>query len=469
MRRWTNAEAFYSERDHRTLLEVQHLHSYVNRPIEISVPPEVAADPTIQRIVLLASNLTARWARNVHIVVPDVELASPLRVHGDRTLAARIAREMWEADPFGQWQVGSARCVADGTLRLRVGGGVDANLALKDYIVDASGWSALGQRVSSGLTCERRETTMAAAALAAAIGAADLFKRAIGHTEDRWLGTVNWCTWDHKLTSDWRVCRRPVPDLTDVGNLLLAGVGAIGSALIYVLSLAPIRGRVTLLDRDCIDTTNLNRSPLFTARDAATGLRKTSAGQTFLAGTDLEVTPIDGTWREHGPALSREPFDVWISLTNEDGAWAEVPFQLPPVVLHGTTTSGWGVCAGRHVPRIDDCTACRLPRPKAEFRGPCAEGEVSQTPEQQPVRASLPFLSTAAAALIASELVKLHVGGVTNSIPNHVAADFAYGLPTVIGLRLASNSTCRGCQMSRLPLWMQRGGRSRYAPLSLSA
>jgi hypothetical protein len=441
----------------------------VNTPVEISIAQEAANDPTLQRILLLAANLTARWARNVTIVAPDVALALPLRIHGESTLRTRVAREMRGADPFGDHRIGEARSFASDTLRLRVGAGIDPMLKPADYIVDANAWSALGQRAASGLTCERQESTSAAAALAAAIGAADLFKRAIGHNEGRWLATINWCTWEHTLRSDWSICEHTVPDVTDVGNMLLAGVGAIGSALIYILSLAPNRGHVTLLDRDCVDTTNLNRSPLFTARDAATGRRKTSAGQAFLAATDLAVTIVDGTWRDHGPGLSREAFDVWISLTNEDGAWAEVPFQLPPVVLHGTTTSGWGACAGRHVPRVDDCTACRLPRPKAEFRGPCAEGEVSQTPQQQPVRASLPFLSTAAAALIASELLKLQTGGVTDCVPNHVSADFAFGLPTVIGLRLASNPTCRGCQMSRLPLWKQRGGRSRYARLSLAA
>jgi hypothetical protein len=466
IRRWANAEAFYEERDHRTRLEVEHLHRYVNTPVEISLAAEAATSPTRQRIVLLAANLTARWARNVRIVVPHVELAPPLRVHGDTTLAARVAREMRDADPFGNHAIGEVRSVAAETIRLRVGAGSDPFLTGADYIVDATGWSALGQRVSTGLTCQRPEATIAAAALAAAIGAGDLFKRAIGHPEDRWLGTINWCTWEQKLRKDWTPCAHAVPEITDLGNLLLAGVGAIGSALIYILSLSLIRGRITLLDRDCIDTTNLNRSPLFTARDAALGLLKTVAGQTFLNGTGLRITRVDGTWREHGAAVSQQPFDVWVSLTNEDGAWAEIPFQLPPVVIHGTTTSGWGICAGRHLPRVDDCTACRLPRPMAEFRGPCAEGDVSDAPRQQPVRASLPFLSTAAAALVASELLKLQEGGVTSGLPNHVSADLAFGLPTIVGLRLTSNPTCRGCQMSRLPLWTDRGGRSRYAQLS---
>ena len=45
-------------------------------------------------------------------------------------------------------------------------------------------------------------------------------------------------------------------------------------------------------------------------------------------------------------------------------------------------------------------------RGRAAFRGPCAEGEVNQV-DQQPIRASLPFLSTVAGALVLAELMKL--------------------------------------------------------------
>jgi hypothetical protein len=303
--------------------------------------------------------------------------------------------------------------------------------------------------------------------LAAAIGAADVFKRAVGHPQSRWLGTVNWCMWNQTLRRDWLDASDLllVPSASDVGELLVAGVGAVGSAIVYVLSLAPLLGRLTLLDRDSVEASNLNRSPIFTAEDAAAGLLKTEVARTFLTATGVEVRTVDGTWQTHGENLSRERFDAWVSLTNEEGAWAEVPFQLPPIVLHGTTTSGWGLALGRHIPRLEDCTACRLPRPAAEFRGPCAEGTVAET-DSQPVRASLPFLSTASAALVVGELLKLQLGGVTPLSPNAVSADLGYGLPALVALHRRSNPECRGCQMSRLALWAQRGGRSRYAGLS---
>src|SRR5207253_10572451 len=144
----------------------------------------------------------------------------------------------------------------------------------------------------------------------------------------------------------------------DFGDLLVAGIGAIGSALLYVLGLGRCRGRMTVLDRDAVETSNLNRSPLFTAVHAARAMNKTDVARKFLEVLNVDCHAVYGTWREHGAKLSEQLFDVWVSLTNEDGAWATVPFQLPPVVLHGTTTSGWGLALGRHIPRIEDCTSC---------------------------------------------------------------------------------------------------------------
>jgi hypothetical protein len=138
--------------------------------------------------------------------------------------------------------------------------------------------------------------------------------------------------------------------------------------------------------------------------------------------------------------------------------------------LHGTTTSGWGIGFGRHIPRKEDCTACRLPRPHQEFRGPCADGEVisvaESTDEEEgdvvPVTASLPFLSAASAALLANELMKLNFPEVV-SLANSVSADFQCGLRAIIALSYSPTESCSGCQIAWVPLWNERGGRGRYA------
>lgn len=470
--RWPTAESFYRERDDRTAREVEGLARYVHQPVEIHVHPDTAEEATTQAMAILAANLAARWARGIRVRVPDVALAPGCVRPGWTRLPERIRGEMEAADPFGDFGVGTTDGTADEgerPLRLFIGpwdSGVEGGPGPDDYVVYARGWTALGCRGGGIQRTSGGSASAAAAALAAALGAGDLFKRAVGHPRHQWLGDVAWSTWSHRMVTTLAdppdEDAPPVPDELDLGRVLLAGVGAIGSAVLYILRDVPLRGEVTLLDRDRVEASNLNRSPLFTALEATLGEEKTEVGRRFLAAAGLPVDTRLGTWHEHGAALSRGRYDVWISLTNEEGAWAEVPFQMPPVVLHATTTSSWGFGAGRHIPRVEDCTLCRLPHPAQEFRGLCAAAELEVQPSAPPVVASLPFLSVAAAALVVAELMKLSFPRV-REFANDVSADLRVGLPAVVATHRLADPSCRGCQALEMAAWESLGGQSRYA------
>jgi hypothetical protein len=486
--RWPTAEAFYSERDDRTVRLIDDLKSYVNQAVEIWIDTEFAADVTVQRIALIAANLTARWARRIRVIVPaSARLHDKLHRQSFEMLAERLAFEMAMADPFGDFVVGSEAAFRVGEcagypLRLFIGPWRSLG-SLKtgsdDYIVDAKGWSALGRRRDLGAPSgeeHNRTATVAAAALAGSLGAADLFKRAVGHDRSAWMPTFAWNTWSSTLTfgaTVWDVTSPPIhatEPRVDLGDVLLAGVGAIGSAFVYMLGMTDLRLSLTLFDRDRIDTSNLNRSPLFTVVHALNTPFKTMAAAEHLSAAIpdfFSVKALNGVWREHSTELSQEQFDVWLSMTNEDGAWAEIPFDLPPVVFQATTSSGWGFGAGRHIPGIEDCTLCRMPRPYAEFRGPCAEGEIAEASvAAEPIRASLPFLSTAAAALLLAEFIKLPLAENITGMPNDIGADVSAGLPVVIALNRGPTVGCRGCRALRSEAWKRRGGRGRFAYLS---
>lgn len=479
---WPREEDFYRERDDRTSRSVGNLTLHANRPVEVHIDPNATLDLTVQRIALVAANLSARWARRVRVVLDvDAPLAPILRRDGVETLGRRLVREMRAADPFGEFAVVTSGEVpvngAGAPLRLFVGPWAHAvdHLEAEDYQVHAAWWTALGRRGSArgeaSVIPASSDASVAAAGLAGALGAADLFKRAIGHRPARWMPTFAWDTWASDLATGaaaWStVVPRRVPEWLDLGSTLLAGVGAIGSAFVYLADLMPLRGALTLFDRDNIEITNLNRSPLFTVSHALDEPEKTAAVAAYLAERGVAVTTLTGQWREHALSLAERPYDVWISLTNEDGAWAEVPFQLPPVVLHGTTTSGWGFGAGRHIPSREDCTLCRMPRPAAEFRGPCAEGEIAPAADDRgPIRASLPFLSTAAAALVFAGYLQLAEGPDSVSLPNDLSADVGAGLPAVIALCRGPTVGCRGCRALRSAAWRLRGGRGRFGPYS---
>jgi hypothetical protein len=472
LRRWPSANAFYHERDNRTLLEVANLANYAQREIEIRIDPSCAGRPAVQAMALLAANLTARWARNVRLIVPEATLCPQFRRGRYHLLAERIEDEMRMADPFGNFQIEeAARGDEKPELRLLIGAFQQApGLQPGDYVINAVGWSAVGRR-GRGFDDEiSSPATMAAAGLVASLGVADLFKRAIGHPRAHWLPEFSWSTWSHRLWSGLFVDSKtpaPPPHL-DLGETLLAGVGAVGSAFLYLADLMPLRGALTLLDRDQVETSNLNRSPMFKFEDALAAVGKTAVARSYLAHQDIRTNTVTGTWHEHSARMAEHPFDVWISLTNEDAAWAEVPFLLPPVVLQATTTSGWGMGAGRHIPRREDCTLCRLPRPEARFRGPCAEGNVAVEEAKPPVQAALPLLSAGAASLLLAEYLKLE-GNSLAALPNEVGTDLRYGLRAVIASKRAALSHCRGCAVSQSRMWQSRGGRGRFAYYSLAA
>ena len=475
MRRWRSATAFYRERDHRTSLEVTDIAGYSQCAIEIRIDPAFAKQPATQAIALLAANLTARWARNVRVILPDVPLDPQYQRGSYRHLGERIIAEMTAADPFGDFQIEEPRrsqsASTQSPLRLLIGPfRQEHGINSENYVVHATGWTALGRR-GGGFEIESgRPTTIAASGLAASLGVADLFKRAIGHPAAHWFPNFSWDTWSHRL--------RHEPDLTseapappghlELGETLLAGVGAIGSSFLYLADLLPLRGSLAVLDRDAVETSNLNRSPMFTAEDAINAAKKTDVSRRYLARQEISVRTVDGTWREHSTQMAEHPFDVWISLTNEDGAWAEVPFLLPPIVLQATTTSGWGMGAGRHIPRREDCVFCRLPRPETQFRGPCAEGNISLDESRPPAQAALPFLSAGAASLLLAEYLKLGARSLI-VLPNEVGADLRYGLPTVMALSRMPVNGCRGCAASQSNLWGKWGGRGRYSHYSLAA
>lgn len=495
-RKWQSAKDFYSQRDNRTAIQIENLEFYAVQPIEIWLDPVCSNLPALQEIALLISNLTARWARHIVVRLPaGVSLTENLRRDDFSLLAERVLSEMQAADPFGDFSVldyaSTGKGNGENPLRVFVGSWsnvsvVEPAITEDDYFIDASGWSVFGRRGKGFTEFVQGQTSVPATALAASLGAADLFKRAVGHACGEWMPDIFvWNVWEQKFSNtEFAVSaaraqqntKYPVSRDLDVGRTLLAGVGAIGSALVYLMDFINLSGEIVFLDRDRVETSNLNRSPLFNIMHAVEDWEKTRIAAGYLSRHKIKLSEKNGTWHEHAAQISLEPFDQWISLTNEDGAWALVPYLLPPVVLHGTTTSGWGFGAGRHLPRREDCTLCRMPRPEIKFRGVCAQGEILNSDanaQKVAATASLPFLSAASAALLLAEVIKLrasmshhHLADAIATGGNEIAADLRFGLFAVTPLKRLRNESCQGCRASATLKWNELGGRGRYRFLS---
>jgi hypothetical protein len=126
-------------------------------------------------------------------------------------------------------------------------------------------------------------------------------------------------------------------------------------------------GTLGVLDRDRIEMSNLNRSPLFRVSHVLEHSHKVDVVRSYLEKRGVEVELLRGSWASLAEAVMAGGFERWISLTNEEGAWAQVPFLLPPTVLHATTTSGWGLERAdmSRESTIALCVGC--PDPKPDF------------------------------------------------------------------------------------------------------
>jgi hypothetical protein len=87
-------------------------------------------------------------------------------------------------------------------------------------------------------------------------------------------------------TLDWREAVAPAgappPNHIDLGELWLAGAGSVGSAVMYFLTLATRDFSAALFDMDIVKVHNLDRSPIYSAEDAARKIKKVRSAENYL-------------------------------------------------------------------------------------------------------------------------------------------------------------------------------------------
>ena len=295
----------------------------------------------MQRIALVAANLTARWARRVHVVMAvDATLVPPLARDGADTLGSRVLNEMQSVRSVPEtFSVTKVRATGEPAPLVRLFVGPWSHAPQEIAPGRLSKCTRCGGRRSETTWADRSGANRAHACRTRrpqleqglAGGARSGRPPSSGPSAIHPISgcrTFAWDLWANgtRVGADRvreRVTPHAVPSSLTLGKLLVAGVGAIGSAFIYLADTMPMDGELTVFDRDCVDTTNLNRSPLFTVRHASsTQLKKTAAVADYLLKRGVMVTARTGKWQNqrNRTLKAAQPFDAWISLTNEDGA-----------------------------------------------------------------------------------------------------------------------------------------------------
>lgn len=398
-------EEFYDKRDDRTL-RVTDTTDYRNAPVLVTGDMGRLSTFAGQVTLLTAVNTISRFSRDIDVIIPEFDLAPEIQSQTNR-LTEQCRREMQAADPYGDFNV-----TTDDT-----DWSYDAALVLGDRAadiehtvrIDASGWLA---RVATNRPIEpftSSEPNPVGPGVAASYGAAEIFKGITGDSAPS-ADAFTFDAYHLAYHSGFEpIDRRPsIPDRIDLSDVHMIGAGAVGSATLYFTRHLPLSMRLTVIDADQVDYTNLNRSPLFTAHDAVHETSKVKVAERFLPDT-IPTAMHDQWYDEYLDEHGRGTPDVVLPLADERNVRASIQHNYPPIMLH-TTTGGWSVNVRRTIPIKEPCLLCHFPPGQFEQTNECGTGHIyrGRDDEEGQIQGALPFTTPMAGALLTGELIKLN-------------------------------------------------------------
>jgi adenylyltransferase/sulfurtransferase len=219
-------------------------------------------------------------------------------------------------------------------------------------------------------------------------------------------------------------------------RVLVAGVGALGSALAEMMVRAGV-GALTVVDRDFVEESNLQRQSLFDEADAAAGLPKAVAAANRLRrlNSEVAVEPLVADVTAANVVALVGAADLVLDGTDN----FETRFLLNDACVSARVPWVYGACVGAHGlalairPGVSPCLRCVLRDRPAPGRG-----ETCDT-----VGVIGPIVHVVA-GLQAAEALKLLTGRHGDLLAGLATVDLWHGLFEVMDLRGVAPS-CPAC------------------------
>lgn len=391
------AEAWYRRRNDRML-------RYAGRVLDPARWIALRADPAFastyqgQVALLTAANLLGRMTPSLVLDVPALLVVAPLPWAGC-DLRRTLLEQLRASDPHTR---AVARATSGSEHVLDFGSSGDA-------IVHASGWNAYVGPGPSPLTASK-DPNPVGAAFAAIAAVAYLF---VADLPDRYrpqlFNTLSWTT----IPTPNDAPR--LEDLSPLGTLWTVGVGSVGTAILYFLTLCTRAFTTTIFDHDHVGVENLDRSPIFTA--VQENIPKALAAREYLRAVGVEHVAAEMERLDLAKAWSGRQEgtpDLVIAAANEFAVRHHTESGLPPIQIYGTTGRDWQTAMVRHIPFMDPCSRCLFPQDALPLKTRCATGDVTirnAAGNEKRVDAAMPFLSFAAGLMAAAEILKLQLPG----------------------------------------------------------
>lgn len=344
-------------------LSQQHIH--------ISLDPSVGDSFTGQAILFTLLNLLVRldtYSPHIHVVVPIVRQHPLLRLLLGGLLHETL-KEYFVPFPSAQrLTITTVPSVPPPTdIQIMVG----PRPKTATLSIWADGWVVyLNERAPAGPW----DTNSVGTSVAAGIAATEIFKRLIRDIPVRPGLTVVPLERLVFSTYDYRLCtgdNPPLPAIVNVDGVIVVGLGGIGAGFIAAATSLPgLSGRLTLVDKDELDETNLNRQ--LVARPGDSGPKVDICRHALAFHTDVDART---GWFGDFVALHGDRHELVVVGVDNDRVRREIQASQPRLILNAGTSDVASFRITRHNYVDGACLSCIA---RADLQDHPAERELAQ-------------------------------------------------------------------------------------------
>lgn len=354
----------------------QDRHRFLDKQVLLTGGVETLKTTNGRECLLGSLLMLVRICPNVHVYLPPgvSELDEEARSVAARVAFGKPVEFMAEAPNYGAY---------DAVLSV----GTAAEPRLPWTVINSNGWVARVSSKERGLPAECGRANPIGALGAACLGVAEVFKRLLNLKQSRGalLDGVSFSFYSYRESADDLGPSLPSELKIDLG---LAGGGAIGNGIVYLLSRLPLTGRAWVVDRQDFGKENLGTCMLIGPADI--GRPKAETVAEFLRPNGrVEVDAYKAELSDFKHRVGSDVHTPGVLLCGLDSIEARHEAQSiwPDLVIDGAI-SAFGCQVSRHPWEGDvACLLCsfrQIAGERAEARASRATG-LSEERAQQPL------------------------------------------------------------------------------------
>lgn len=236
------------------------------------------------------------------------------------------------------------------------------------FYISSNGWEAYVSPVESDAKTLNNLNNPIGAAMAAALGATEIFKYALKDEFDKIGRTLifkplRFSCFSY-LSNEELKDNPELPKEIHIDEITMIGAGAVGMAFISVLQHLNLFGTITVIDNDIVDSSNLDRY-LGVYKDDLGNYKTHIICNRLKHLKNVKVMCHSGRYQRFTETYGRK-IDIAICTVDNDDTRQELQCDLPRIILNGATgASTYSV--SRHNFLDDACLGCLYPIDPSKF------------------------------------------------------------------------------------------------------